>query len=141
LDENNKEANLMNCLRRKDWSPYIGGAIIGILSWIAFLTVAPLGASTSYVRTSGMIEKLFASDHVNSLPYYLKEVPMIDWQWMFVFGVLIGAFISAWLSGTLYKRFVPVMWQERFGGNRWKRWIFAFVGGVILMFGARMADG
>jgi len=131
----------MDWLRRESWSPYIGGAIIGILSWIAFLTVAPLGASTSYVRTSGMIEKLFASDHVNSLPYYLKEVPMIDWQWMFVFGVLIGAFISAWLSGTLYKRFVPVMWQERFGGNRCKRWIFAFVGGVILMFGARMADG
>jgi hypothetical protein len=131
----------MNWLKMQSWSPYVGGAIIGLLSWIAFLTVAPLGASTSYVRTSGMIEKIFAADYVNSLPYYLKEVPIIDWQWMFVSGVLIGAFISAWLSGTMYKRFVPVMWKERFGGNRWKRWVFAFVGGVILMFGARMADG
>jgi len=131
----------MDWLKRESWSPYIGGAIIGLLSWIAFLTVAPLGASTSYVRTSGMIEKIFAADHVNSLPYYLKELPMIDWQWMFVSGVLIGAFISALLSGTFYRRFVPVMWKERFGDNRWKRWAFAFVGGMILMFGARMADG
>jgi hypothetical protein len=66
---------------------------------------------------------------------------MIDWQWMFVIGVLIGAFISARLSGKLSKRFIPVMWEEKFGGNRWKRWFFAFSGGVILMFGARMADG
>jgi hypothetical protein len=41
----------------------------------------------------------------------------------------------------LYKKFVPVMWNERFGGSRGKRWVFAFAGGVILMFGARMADG
>jgi hypothetical protein len=88
-----------------------------------------------------MIEKIFAADHVNSLPYYLKELPMIDWQWMFVSGVMIGAFISAWLSGTFYRRFVPVMWKDSFGDNRWKRWAFAFVGGMILMFGARMADG
>jgi threonine/homoserine/homoserine lactone efflux protein len=131
----------MDWLKRESWSPYVGGAIIGLLSWIAFLTVAPLGASTSYVRTSGMIENIFASDHVKSLPYYIKDAPIIDWQWMFVIGVLIGAFISARLSGTMYKRFIPVMWKERFGNNRRNRWLFAFFGGVILMFGARMADG
>jgi uncharacterized protein len=131
----------MNWLKKESWSPYIGGAMIGLLSWIAFLTLAPLGASTSYVRTAGMIEKLFDADHVKNLPYYIKDVPMIDWQWMFVIGGLIGAFISAKLSGTLFRRFVPVMWEERFGSNRWKRWSFAFSGGVILMFGARMADG
>jgi hypothetical protein len=131
----------MDWLKRESWSPYVGGAIIGLLSWIAFLTVAPLGASTSYVRTSGMIENLFASEHVKNLPYYIKDAPIIDWQWMFVIGVLIGAFLSARLSGTMYKRFVPVMWKERFGNNRGNRWIVAFFGGVILMFGARMADG
>jgi threonine/homoserine/homoserine lactone efflux protein len=131
----------MDWLKKESWSPYVGGVIIGLLSWIAFLAVAPLGASTSYVRTSGMIENLFASDHVKNLPYYIKDVPKIDWQWMFVMGVMLGAFISAWISGTLYKKFVPDMWKERFGGDHVKRWLFAFFGGVILMFGARMADG
>jgi threonine/homoserine/homoserine lactone efflux protein len=131
----------MHWLRKESWSPYVGGALIGLLSWIAFLTVAPLGASTSYVRTSGMIEKLFAPDYVKQLPYFIKEAPIIDWQWMFVIGVLIGAFLSAWVSRTTSKRFVPVMWEERFGTGRLKRWVSAFSGGVILMFGARMADG
>ncbi len=131
----------MNWLKKESWSPYAGGAIIGLLSWIAFLTIAPLGASTSYVRTSGMIEKFFASDYVGNLPYFIKEKPVIDWQWMFVVGCLIGAFISAKFTGKLANRFVPVMWEERFGPGKLLRWLFAFAGGIILMFGARMADG
>jgi threonine/homoserine/homoserine lactone efflux protein len=131
----------MNWLKKESWSPYVGGAIIGVLSWIAFLTIAPLGASTSYVRTSGMIEKIFAPDYVTNLPYFIKETPKIDWQWMFVIGCLIGAFISAKLSGKLANRFIPAMWEERFGTGKLRRWLFAFVGGIILMFGARMADG
>ena len=31
--------------------------------------------------------------------------------------------------------------QERIGASRWKRYIVAFLGGVILMFGARLAGG
>jgi hypothetical protein len=141
LTERFKEEEPMNWLKKESWSPYVGGALIGLLSWVAFLTVAPLGASTSYVRTSGMIGQIFAYDYVKNLPYYIKDKPIIDWQWMFVIGVLIGAFISAKLSGTMFRRFVPVMWEERFGGGRLKRWLFAFAGGAILMFGARMADG
>lgn len=131
----------MRWLKKEFWSPYVVGAVIGVLSWVAFLAIAPLGSSTSYVRTSGMIENLFFSDHVQSLPYFLKDKPIIDWQWMFVVGVLIGAFISAKLSGTSFKAFVPAMWKARFGENRFKRWAAAFFGGAVLMFGARMADG
>ena len=131
----------MQWLKSEQWSPYAGGAIIGILSWIAFLAVAPLGSSTSYVRTSGMIENIFLPDHVKSLPYFIKEAPIIDWQWMFVIGVFLGAMISSRLSKTAVSRFVPIMWEERFGTNRLKRWSFAFFGGAVLMFGARMADG
>ncbi len=131
----------MKFLKKESWSPYLGGAVIGLLSWAAFLLVAPLGASTSYVRTAGMIEKFFSPEHVSGLPYFARELPIIDWQWMFVVGVLIGAFISSLLSGTSRARFVPSMWEERFGPGKFKRWIFAFIGGIILMFGARMADG
>jgi hypothetical protein len=33
------------------------------------------------------------------------------------------------------------MWESRFGSSKAKRWIAAFLGGIVLMFGARMADG
>lgn len=131
----------MNWLKKQEWSPYIGGFIIGVLSWFAFLTVKPLGTSTTYVRTAGMIEKLFAPEHVANLPYFAAKVPKVDWQWMLVLGIVIGSYVSAKLSGRFQLSFIPPMWEDRFGTGRVKRWAVAFVGGIITMFGARMAGG
>lgn len=131
----------MKWIRKQEWSPYTGGIIIGLLSWFAFLTVKPIGASTTFVRTAGMIEKIFAPEHVASLPYYIEKAPKIDWQWMLVLGILIGSFVSSRLSGSFHSLFVPPMWKIAFGPSRIKRWAVAFVGGIILMIGARMAGG
>ena len=39
------------------WSPYIAGAGIGILIWLAFLlSDSPLGSSTAYAKTAGKVE-------------------------------------------------------------------------------------
>lgn len=132
----------MNFLKKPQWSPYVAGALIGMVSWFAVLTAGKyLGVSTTFVRTVGMIESLFVPDRVASMPYFIKEKPVIDWQWMEVLGILIGAFIAARFSGEFKGRFVPPMWEKRFGSDRFKRWFVAFLGGIILMFGARMADG
>lgn len=136
-----KESKRMDWLRRPQWSPYIAGGLVGILSWFAILTVKPLGASTTFARTAAMIEKVFAPGHVASLPYFVKYQPKIDWQWMLIVGVLIGAFVSSRLSGQFQTRFVPPMWADHFGTGRLKRWVVAFIGGILVMFGARMAGG
>jgi hypothetical protein len=36
---------------------------------------------------------------------------------------------------------VPDLWATRFGPARWPRLAVAFIGGVVAMFGARLADG
>ena len=132
----------MKFYKRTQWSPYVAGALIGMVSWFSMLSAGKyLGVSTTFVRTIGMIESLFVPEHVASLPYFVKEKPIIDWQWMEVLGILIGAFMAAKLSGDIKKGFLPPMWEKRFGPSRFKRWIVAFLGGLILMFGARMADG
>ncbi len=132
----------MDFLRRTQWSPYVAGALMGMVSWFSVLTAGKyLGVSTTFVRTSGMIEKIFTPERVATMPYFIKERPLIDWQWMEVLGILIGAFIAAKLSGDFKRSFIPPMWERRFGPSRFKRWIVTFFGGVILMFGARMADG
>ena len=137
-----KEGRKMNFLKKVQWSPYVAGALIGLVSWFSVLTAGKyLGVSTTFVRTIGMVESVFVPDRVAAMPYFIKEKPIIDWQWMEVLGILIGAFISAILSGDFKRKFVPPMWETRFGLSRLKRWIVAFLGGVILMFGARMADG
>lgn len=132
----------MNILKKPQWSPYLAGALLGLLSWFAVLTAGKyLGVSTTFVRTIGMIESLIAPGHVATAPYFKEIRPVIDWQWMEVLGILIGAFIASKLSGEFKGRFVPPMWEQRFGPDRFKRGFVAFLGGVILMFGARMADG
>ena len=113
-----------------------------MVSWFSVLTAGKvLGVSTTFVRTIGMIESILIPERVASLPYFIKEKPLIDWQWLEVLGILIGAFVASKLSGDFKKGFVPPMWEKRFGPSRFKRWVVAFFGGVILMFGARVADG
>lgn len=125
------------------WSPYIAGGlsgVVGILSvWVAGQY---FGASTSFVRTAGLIEQFFGADRVAQMDYFIKVVPRIDWQWMFVVGIFLGAMISAVTSGSFKFQAVPDMWARRFGaGSVVPRALVAFVGGVVAMFGARMADG
>ena len=52
----------------EQWSPYIAGIGIGILSWFAFLlSDKPIGCSTAFTRTSGMIERLFRGSKKNRI--------------------------------------------------------------------------
>ncbi len=133
---------MLEFFQQVQWSPYLVGALIGVLSWFAFLSVGKLlGVSTSFVRTVGLIEGAFVPDRVKGNPYFQEEKPEIDWQWMLVLGILIGSFLSAWISGDFSLKSVPGLWETQFGPSIWFRWSMAFLGGVILMFGARLAGG
>jgi uncharacterized membrane protein YedE/YeeE len=60
---------------------------------------------------------------------------------MLVLGVFVGALLSAWLSGDRTSEAVPGLWRKRFGGSGGKRLAAAFLGGGLMMFGARLAQG
>jgi uncharacterized membrane protein YedE/YeeE len=132
----------MDILHKKTWSPYYAGVLAGILLVLSiFLTGKYFGASTTFVRAAGFIEQSVAPEKVAGMAYFLKEKVIIDWQALFVVGVLFGSLISAWLSKEKRAVAVPPMWEGRFGSSRAKRWTLALLGGIILMFGARLADG
>ena len=127
------------------WNPYLVGAGIGVLSWVAFgIMGKALGVSTSFVTVAGLLESIFAADHVRANPYYAKllvDAPSIDWQFLLVVGLLIGAFLSARLGGSSRVEHVPDLWAWRFGPGRMLRYAAAVVGGILVLFGARMAGG
>lgn len=132
----------MEWLMMDRWSPYAAGIGIGILSWLAFLlSDKPIGCSTAFARTSGMIERLFAKARVNEKPYYKLFRPEIDWEWMLVVGIIVGAFLSAQLAGTFQPRWVPDHWAEAFGSAPPLRLAIALLGGILMGFGARWANG
>jgi len=49
--------------------------------------------------------------------------------------------IASTISGTFVLKAVPDMWERRFGTSVIKRGVIAFFGGLIAMFGARLAGG
>lgn len=126
----------------KRMNPYIGGAISGVLVALSAVTVGKFfGASTTFARLGGLTESWFAPERVAKLAYFQKYTPVVDWQLLFVIGIAVGAFIAAMMTGTFKLQAVPDMWSERFGNSALKRAVFAFFGGMIAIFGARMAGG
>jgi hypothetical protein len=127
---------------RKAWSPYMAGALAGLVSiGSVWFTGKYFGASTTFVRTSGLLEKLVSPERVAQMEYFIKEVPKVDWQSMFLVGIFIGALIAASSDGSFRFQGVPSLWEQRFGPDKIKRGGVAFLGGIVAMFGARLADG
>ncbi len=132
----------MKVMTRRGWSPYVAGGLVGVLLVMSvFLTGKYFGASTTFVRAAGMIEQAVAPEHAKGQEYYKKEKIVIEWQWMFVAGIFFGALTAAAFTKDFRSTPVPPMWESRFGPSKAKRWVAAFLGGIVLMFGARMADG
>jgi hypothetical protein len=126
----------------KQWSPYAVGVAIGLLNCAAFLLCdRPIGCSAAYARTSGMIERLFRGAKAALKPYYRKFPPVVDGEWMLVLGIIMGAFLSAKLSGQFAGVWVPAKWAQAFGAAPLVRLIGAVVGGVFVGVGARWAGG
>ncbi len=130
------------------WSPYLAGALAGLLAIAsAFATThwvgktAFLGTSTTFVRAAGFLEKTVSPEHVAANAYFTKEKVLVDWQFMLVCGIFLGALVAS-LTGKSFKlESVPPTWQKRFGPSVTKRAAGALLGGICAMFGARLADG
>ena len=100
-----------------------------------YIADRPIGASTSYPFLAGLIFDLQNST-------YFQEINKAgSWELFF----LIGAFLGALLGAIVFKHFkvqaVPSLWGELKGSSKNKRLFWAFVGGFILILGARLADG
>ena len=124
------------------WSPYLVGALIGLLSMATFyFSDKPLSVSSAYARLAGLAGNLFSKGHTESLKFYQESKPKIEWGVMLLFGMLIGAVLAAATGGEMNSVWVPALWEQRFGADIALRLMVAFVGGAILAFGARLAGG
>ena len=133
---------IKNVFTDVSWSPYAVGIGIGLLSWLSFLISGkPLAASTTFARLGGMLQEAISGEKVRLKPYYKKIGLEINWQWMLVVGVVIGAFISAVISGDFQMKWVPPLWSATFGPAALPRILVSLAGGVFLGFGSRWAGG
>ena len=132
----------MSWITMSQWSPYISGIGIGILTWVTFLfSDRILGCSTAFARFSGILEKRIRGNKTLDKPYFRKVIPEMNWDIMLIVGIVIGSFVSAMLSGSFKLQWVPTLFAQTFGASPWIRLVTALVGGVILGIGSRWAGG
>jgi hypothetical protein len=128
---------------RINWTPYLIGLGIGVLSWIVFVVANnPLGITTALSQVSGGVATPFLGpEAVAQNSYWAKNPFKLDYGTLFLVGTLIGGALSALLAGVWKIESVPTVWAERFGHSAAKRYLVAFAGGVLAMYGARLANG
>jgi uncharacterized membrane protein YedE/YeeE len=128
---------------RTDWSPYLAGFGIGVLSWIVFAVVnAPLGITTALSQVAGgAATPILGAETVAQNAYWAKNPFVLDYGTLFLVGTFFGGLASSVAAGTFRVESVPAVWRERFGNSVVKRYAAALLGGILVMYGARMAGG
>lgn len=130
-------------MKRKAYmNPYLAGVLLGLVLLLAmFISGRGLGASGGLkycvVSTVGAI----SPDHVQNSSYYSKyfkddRKPLKSWLSIEILGMLIGGAISGAISGRLGFK----VEKSPKISNR-KRFIYAFLGGLLFVFGAQLARG
>ena len=127
----------------------VAGVSLGLLLILATALVKPLGVSTQFVVSDAAIVHQLAPDFAEGNTYLAKYGEKSDWGvgygWMLVFGMLVGGAVTSSLfrkkQPEIDKGSMPPMWKQNFGASVAKRYFAAFSGGVLLLFGARLAGG
>ena len=130
-------------LSKKAWSPYVAGIVVGLLQIPAFLIIkSALGASSSYVSFAGYISSIFDWS-ITDNTYFNKYMTSLKYAWQssLLIGIVLGAYFSMKLSGSKRKSFSPI-WKKSINMDSLiQRSAMGFIGGFVLLFGARWAGG
>ncbi len=141
-----------------DWK--IGGVALGVVFFLAVLLVKPIGVSTQFVILDGIawnavdssvITQTEDGKYTSTNPYLAKShgkyakhaANPLNYSFVFVIAMVLGAAASALSRGreSAEERSVPEIWRANFGDSKAKRYAAAFVGGFIVLYGARLAGG
>jgi hypothetical protein len=134
----------MTWIRAREWPWWQAGLALGLLNMFAFYTANYyLSASTTFSRAAGMAVSVVAPQHVAANAYWQTVKPLVDWQFMLVLGIPVGAWLAARLArqAVAVTTALPEAWVSRFGTSATRRWAIGLLGGVLVGFGARLADG
>lgn len=134
---------MVSLLKQKEWSPYLAGALLGLI-YVISIGVSGIvpGASGAFENLAGLVAQVIAPELAKNTYFKFVMPPGISWEVIFLAGIVVGSFVSALLSGSFKLAAVPdEQWRRVFGTSVWKRWLVAFAGGIIIEIGAGIAGG
>ncbi len=93
---------IMNYIRKDLWSPYVAGALLGLVGIGAvWLSDSLLGASGAFENIAGLIGQAVAPTLFDNMYFNFIMPPGITYGVMLVVGLFFGGMVGAATSGTL----------------------------------------
>ncbi len=154
---------MKNILYQTQWNWKVSGIALGMVFLLAVVLVKPIGVSTQFVILDGIIWDFFsdgvavedanaAKGYSSPIPYFNKSggkyaksiANPLNYSFVFVLAMIVGGFLAYKLQSARPDKkelISPDVWRHKFGGSSAKRYIAAFAGGALVLFGARLAGG
>lgn len=153
---------MKNLIRQEQWNWLTSGILLGLIFIIAVAFVKPIGVSTQFVIFDGLVwnsaQELVIEDATSKSGYssdnvylnksggkYAKSIAEpLNYSFIFVFAMIAGGFTASKLGDKKDKtaeKSIPEVWKNRFGDSVKKRYLASFLGGILVLFGARLAGG
>jgi hypothetical protein len=120
-------------------NPYLCGVFLGVTLLVSFVVLgAGLGASGGLARMAAFVEVSLAPAHTLSSPYFGRwgNAPLDYYLTFMLLGTFLGALISS-VAGSSGR----IMIERGRAASPRSRLVFASVGGVIVGFASRLAQG
>ena len=119
---------------------WAGGLLLGLTQVLAISVKKPLGVSTQFVVAHGLWLKEAAPAYVADHPVLSKaSYQQAGFGWWFDVGLVLGAAVTALVAGKWRPR-ATCAWSRANGSIR-RRLVLAAIGGVLILFGSRLAHG
>lgn len=128
---------------KKHWSPWVCGALLGVVAFLSLLVAQDrLGVTGGFQTLASVIANALGIDHLGWIMFDVVKPPVFDPQIMLFVGMLVGALVAALVSHDFKVRVIPdKQWVDRFGSSVPRRWIMVFVGAALMEIGAVIAGG
>ncbi|QQL45216.1 YeeE/YedE family protein [Sulfuriroseicoccus oceanibius] len=144
----------------KEWTWFQSGLALAASFLLAVILVKPIGVSTQFVILDGVIANAINPELVQENPEaksgyespnaylnksggkYAKSIAKpINYGFVFVIAMVGGGLISRLTRKDKSLDQIPIAHTRRFGSNIWLRYVLTFIGGAIVLWGARLAGG
>lgn len=119
------------------------GILFGLLGAASIALFGPIGVSGTYPRVLGALANLFAPGSADSVPYLARMGRLLSPETMIVVGLVIGGFLASRFGAAARdgRRAPAIEIIHAHESSTSRRYAGAFVGGVLIVFGARLAGG
>lgn len=128
----------LNRRKPEGWKWLIAAVALALLNAGLNLTSIanhPIGASTAFPYS------IQSATGMGSQAYLQKISKPGAWELWFLLGTALAGLVFALVQRTFKIVTVPDLWNRRMGASPAKRLVWSFVGGFIMLFGARLGGG